>query len=92
MATSTSALDGARVDLGRRRQPGGARRADAPGTSSPAIDGYRVLSTAELRTRLYADPPGTDLTLTYERAATVPTTPRWCWPTDGDAPAGGSAP
>jgi S1-C subfamily serine protease len=91
VVTSTSAVDGARVDL-----------VDADGPAAPAglmegdvitaIDGYRVLSTAELRTRLYADPPGMDLTVTYERAGTTYNTSVVLAQPDGDAPAGGSEP
>jgi S1-C subfamily serine protease len=75
---------------------------DADGPAAPAglmegdvitaIDGYRVLSTAELRTRLYADPPGMDLTVTYERAGTTYNTSVVLAQPDGDAPAGGSEP
>jgi S1-C subfamily serine protease len=41
-----------------------------PGDVITAIDGNRVQSSAELRTRLYPDPPGTTLAVTFTRGGT----------------------
>jgi S1-C subfamily serine protease len=40
----------------------------APGDIITGVDGEQVRSNAELQTRLYADPPGTTLNLTFLRA------------------------
>lgn len=45
----------------------------APGDVITALDGDRVQSDAELRTRLYADPPGTAVQITFERGYTTMT-------------------
>jgi S1-C subfamily serine protease len=39
-----------------------------PGDIITGVDGEQVRSDAEFQTRLYADPPGTALTLTFQRA------------------------
>jgi len=64
--TSTAATGGALVDT---VQPDGAaaRAGIQVGDSIVAIDGRPVRSLADLRTRLYADPPGSTLTVTYDR-------------------------
>jgi S1-C subfamily serine protease len=89
VVTSTSAVNGARVDLVDANGPAASAGLVA-GDVITAIDGYRVLSTAELRTRLYADPPGMDLTVTYERGGSTYTTSMVLAQPEGDAPAGGS--
>jgi putative serine protease PepD len=89
VVTSTSAVDGARVDLVDADGPAASAGLVA-GDVITAIDGYQVLSTAELRTRLYADPPGMDLTVTYERGGNTYNTSMVLAQPDGDAPAGGS--
>ena len=63
---STAATGGALVDT---VQPGGAaaRAGIQVGDSIVDIDGRPVRSLADLRTRLYADPPGATLTVTYDR-------------------------
>jgi serine protease Do len=50
-------------------QPDGAaaRAGIQVGDSIVDIDGRPVRSLADLRTRLYADPPGSTLTVTYDR-------------------------
>src|SRR5664280_331869 len=57
-----------------------------------AIDGYQVHSTAELRTRLYPDPPGTALDVTFQRAGSTLTTSVVLGDNDTDAPGDGSSP
>jgi putative serine protease PepD len=89
VVTSTSAVDGARVDLIDANGPA-AYAGLAAGDVITAVDGYQVLSTAELRTRLYADPPGMDLTVTYERGGNTYNTSMVLAQPGGDAPAGGS--
>jgi putative serine protease PepD len=63
---STAATGGALVDT---VQPDGAaaRAGIQVGDSIVDIDGRPVRSLADLRTRLYADPPGSTLTVTYHR-------------------------
>lgn len=56
------------------------------------IDGHRVHSMAELRTRLYSDPPGTALQVTFERAGSTLTTSLQLGNVDADAQVGGSSP
>jgi S1-C subfamily serine protease len=43
------------------------------GDSIVDIDGRPVRSLADLRTRLYADPPGATVTVTYDRNGTTAT-------------------
>ncbi|HWF22501.1 MAG TPA: PDZ domain-containing protein [Acidimicrobiales bacterium] len=63
---TTAATGGALVDT---VQPDGAaaRAGIQVGDSIVDIDGRPVRSLADLRTRLYADPPGSTLTVTYDR-------------------------
>jgi putative serine protease PepD len=63
---STSATGGALVDT---VQPGGAaaRAGIQVGDSIVDIDRKPVRSLADLRTRLYAEPPGATITVTYDR-------------------------
>jgi S1-C subfamily serine protease len=63
---STAAIGGALVDT---VQPDGAaaRAGIRVGDSIVDIDGRTVRSLADLRTRLYAEPPGTTVTVTYDR-------------------------
>jgi len=42
-----------------------------PGDVVTGVDGYRVRSAAELKTRIYADPPGRDVTVTLDREGTT---------------------
>jgi putative serine protease PepD len=63
-----------------------------PGDIITGVDGHPVHSTAELRSRIYADPPGTDLALTFERGGTTMTTSVILAQPDGDEPGGGSSP
>jgi S1-C subfamily serine protease len=69
---STAPTGGALVDT---VQPGGAadRAGIRVGDSIVDIDGRPVRSLADLRTRLYAEPPGTAPTVTYVRSGTTST-------------------
>jgi serine protease Do len=69
---STSPTGGALVDT---VQPGGAaaRAGIRVGDSIVDIDGKPVRSLADLRTRLYAEPPGATLTVTYDRNGSAST-------------------
>jgi serine protease Do len=69
---STAPTGGALVDT---VQPGGAadRAGIRVGDSIVDIDGRPVRSLADLRTRLYAEAPGTALTVTYDRSGTKST-------------------
>ena len=56
-----------------------------------AVDGYRIRSDADLKTWLYSQPPGSDLTVTFDRAGTpISETMQVAEPPD--APKGGSSP
>jgi len=63
-----------------------------PGDIITGIDGYAVHSTAELRSRLYPDPPGTELAVSIERANIPATVPVVLADAGGDAQADGSSP
>jgi S1-C subfamily serine protease len=91
VVTSTSPVEGVRVDSMDATGPAAAAGLHA-GDVITGIDGYPVLSLAELRARLYADPPGMDLTVTYERHGTTNTTSMVLGQPDGDAPGVGSSP
>jgi S1-C subfamily serine protease len=69
---STASTGGALVDT---VQPGGAaaRAGIQVGDSIVDIDGRPVRSLADLRTRLYAEPPGVTVTVTYDRNHTTAT-------------------
>ncbi|HEX4245268.1 MAG TPA: PDZ domain-containing protein [Acidimicrobiales bacterium] len=69
---TTAATGGAKVET---VQPDGAaaRAGIRVGDSIVDIDGRPVRSLAELRTRLYAEPPGATVTVTYERNGTAST-------------------
>ena len=56
------------------------------------VDGYRVRSSAEFKTRVYADPPGTDVTVTLDRAGTTETRYLVVGHADPDAPQASSSP
>lgn len=56
-----------------------------------AVDGQAVHSTAELRTRLYGDPPGTTLTVAFERSSTTNTAIVVLAPTTNGAAAVGAS-
>ena len=80
VVTASSAADGARLDSVASYSPA----ADAglvPGDVITAIDGSQVHSTAELRSRLYADPPGSSLSVTIQRGSDHARQHRWSWPT-----------
>ena len=63
-----------------------------PGDVITAINGDQVHSAAELRSRLYADPPGTDLAVTFEHDGTSDQVSVVLADNDGDAPEDGSSP
>ena len=63
-----------------------------PGDVITAIDGDQVHSAAELRSRLYADPPGTDLAVTFEHDGASDEVSVVLADNDGDAPEDGSSP
>ncbi len=91
MVESRATGDGARVDSIEAGSPAsiaGLR----PGDVITAIDGNQVQSAAELRSRLYADPPGTDLAVTFQRAGTTAEVSVVMADLDGDAPQDGSSP
>jgi S1-C subfamily serine protease len=69
---TTAATGGAKVET---VQPDGAaaRAGIRVGDSIVDIDGRPVRSLAELRTRLYAEPPGATVTVTYQRNGTAST-------------------
>jgi S1-C subfamily serine protease len=69
---STAATGGALVDT---VQPDGAaaRAGIQVGDSIVDIDGRSVRSLADLRTRLYAEPPGATVTVTYDRNGSTAT-------------------
>lgn len=71
-AATTAATDGALVDT---VQPNGAaaRAGIQAGDAIVDIDGRPVRSLADLRTRLYAKPPGAAITVTYDRNGTTAT-------------------
>lgn len=89
--TSTSVSDGARVDTVDFGSPA-ATAGLQPGDVITGIDGYPVHSAAELQTRLYPDPPGTDLALSFERGTTIATVPVVLADQDGGAQRSGSSP
>jgi S1-C subfamily serine protease len=66
----------------------------APGDIITGVDGEQVRSNAELQTRLYPDPPGTTLNLTFQRAGRTMTASvvLASSDTDVDADAPGGAP
>ncbi len=63
-----------------------------PGDVITAIDGQQVHSSAELFSRLYADPPGTELAVTFERGGTEATTTVALEDNDSDVSGGDSSP
>jgi S1-C subfamily serine protease len=91
VVTSASATDGARLVAVDEDGPAAYASLD-PGDIIIGVDGHQVHSTAELRSRLYADPPGTDLTVTFERGGKTMTTPVILAEPDDDDPGGGSSP
>jgi len=66
VVTASSPTEGARLEAVDSASPAAAAGL-APGDIITAIDGDQVQSTAELRARLYPDPPGSSLWITYER-------------------------
>ncbi|MGA3147419.1 MAG: S1C family serine protease [Acidimicrobiales bacterium] len=91
MVASASTSDGARVDSVEVDSPASMAGLE-PGDVITAIDGYPVQSAAELRSRLYPDPPGTDLAVTFERGGTTAEVSVVMAGQDGDAPEDGSSP
>ena len=91
MAASTSTGGGARVDSVDVDSPASIAGLE-PGDVITAIDGYPVQSAAELRSRLYPDPPGTDLAVTFERGGTTAEVSVVMADQNGDAPEDGSSP
>jgi S1-C subfamily serine protease len=67
-AGSAPAAPGAQIDSVAPGSP--AATVMMPGDVITAIDGNRVQSSAELLTRLYPDPPGTSLEVTFTRGGT----------------------
>jgi S1-C subfamily serine protease len=89
--TSASATDGARLVAVDEDGPAADAGLD-PGDIITAVDGYQVHSAAELRSRIYPDPAGTDLAITFERDGVTMTTSVILAEPDGDEPGGGSSP
>ncbi|HEY5096449.1 MAG TPA: trypsin-like peptidase domain-containing protein [Acidimicrobiales bacterium] len=63
-----------------------------PGDVVTSVDGYRVRSAAEFKTRVYVDPPGTDVAVTLDRAGTTETRRLVVGHADPDAPEASSSP
>ncbi len=57
-----------------------------------AVDGYRIRSDAELKTWLYGQPPGADLTVTFDRGGSPITETLQVAEPPPDAPKGGTSP
>jgi S1-C subfamily serine protease len=91
VVTSASATDGARLVAVDDDSPAAYAGLD-PGDIITGVDGHQVHSTAELRSRIYADPAGTDLAITFERGGATMTTWVVLAEPDGDDPGGGSSP
>lgn len=91
VAATTSQATGAAVTTVDADSPAAASGIE-PGDLIIGVDGNRVASAADLATRLYADPPGTALAVTVERAGATFTTPVVLTDTDADAPGGGTSP
>ena len=91
MVASSSTSDGALVDSTVVGSPASFAGL-APGDVITAIDGDQVHSAAELRSRLYPEPPGTDLAVTYERGGFTSVVSVILADQDGAAPEGGSSP
>jgi serine protease DegS len=91
VVTSTPTSDGALVDFIDTGGPA-ALAGLRPGDIITGIDGYAVHSTAELRSRLYPDPPGTNLAVSFDRGSIRATVPLVLADIDGDAQADGSSP
>jgi putative serine protease PepD len=64
----------------------------APGDVITGIDGDQVHSVAELRARIYPDPPGTDVAITFDRAGSTQTASVVLADPNGDEPGGDSSP
>ena len=82
---AAASADGSTVDSVDRDGPAAAAGL-APGDVITAIDGYPVQSAAELRARLYPDPPGMALAVTYRQDGVTQTTTVVLGDQDGDAP------
>jgi len=92
LSTNAAAVpDGATlvsIDAGSPAAGGGLQ----PGDVITRIDGEVVRSEADLRTRLYADPPGTTLAVDFERGRSGMTTSLVLGQAGGDAPRGPLSP
>lgn len=80
-----STTEGALVDSVQEGSPA-ALAGLLPGDVITAIDGQPVHSSAELFSRLYADPPGTELAVTFDRNGAETTTTAVLDDQDGDVP------
>ena len=87
---SAASTEGALVDSVQEGGPAGLAGL-LPGDIITAIDGQPVHSSAELFSRLYADPPGTELAVTFERGGAEATTTAVLDDQD-DVPGGNSSP
>jgi S1-C subfamily serine protease len=87
----TSSLMGALVDSVQEDSPA-ARAGLLPGDVITAINGDPVHSAAELLSRLYPDPPGTELAVSFERSGSPGTISVILIDQDGDAPGDGLSP
>jgi putative serine protease PepD len=98
VASATAVLPGASPTpvgaLGDSVDPGGPAAIGGiqPGDVVTGVDGYRVRSAAEFKTRVYVDPPGTDVTVTLDRAGTTETRRLVVGHADPDAPVASSSP
>jgi S1-C subfamily serine protease len=91
VAATTSPAAGASVTSVDADSPASAAGIE-PGDLIIGLDGHRVVSAADLATRLYADPPGTALAVTVERAGGTFTTAVVLTDAGADAPGGGTSP
>jgi S1-C subfamily serine protease len=87
----TTMTDGARLDLVDQNGPAAAAGLLA-GDIIVGVDGNPVHSKAELDTRLYADSPGTVLSLVVVRGGTTMTMQIVLADPDSDVPGGNSSP
>ena len=88
---SSSTSDGALVDSTVDDSPASFAGLE-PGDVITAIDGDQVHSAAELRSRLYPEPPGTDVAVTFERGGITSEVSVVLADQDGAAPEAGSSP
>ncbi len=91
VVTSASGPDGARLDAVAPDSPA-AQAGLTAGDVVTGIDGEPVHSAAELRSRLYPDPPGATLEVTFVRNGITSTCPVVLAEADTDAPGAASSP